>query len=181
MADNDKKGFKPGAIPIYEAPSGLRVYREEDLTDERREHFRKLRDGAEFQQALKEQSELPGWEYAIADKGLPENADAAVVRFPDPGTRAVLVFSAAALHDHLVSLARVALVVTQSTPSLVPGQQIVLVWSDGTLKTGGKVTKLEYLSLSQQGETEKFRRLSGIPRRIEGIGEIRILGTENDF
>ncbi|HTL58238.1 MAG TPA: hypothetical protein VL361_21305 [Candidatus Limnocylindrales bacterium] len=181
MTDKDDKIHKPGSKPIYEAPDGTRMYRQEDLTDAARERLANIRKSPEFQRKLREQAEAPTWEYAISDGELPENADAAIVRFSDSTRKSLLVFRNAVLNDRLVSLARVALIQTRSVQPVLQSQQIVLVWSDGTLKTSGEVTKLENLSLLQQGETERFRARSGSLRQITGLGDVRVVGSAEEF
>ena len=179
MADDEDKILKPGAVPIYEAPDGMRVYRMDDLQDGVREHLERQREDPEFQRKLREEVGQT-WHYAIADHQLPESADAAVVRWPH-SKRALLVFHEKSLNDRLISLARVVYAYTGSIGSRATGQEIVLVWADGTLKKAGVTETLEHLTLSEQGETAKFRKRAGKSEHIMGIGKVRVVGSAVEF
>jgi hypothetical protein len=181
MAVNDNKSIKPGAIPIYVSPEGTKFYREEDIQDDVREQLRKQRDDPEFQRKLRENVDGPNWEYAVAKHELPEGADAAIVRFPDPLARPLLVFQEKSLDDRLVSLARVTLVYVRSTSQPLTAQQLVLVWADGSIKIDGTPDKLENHSFTAQGETAKFRKRAGTARNVQGLGEVRVIGRSEEF
>ena len=180
MADKDNKSIKPGAIPTYVWPDGTKIYREEDIQDDVRQQLQKQREDLE-KKALGQPAAAEGWEYAVAEHELPESADAAIVRSPDPLTRPLLVFQRKSLTDRLVSLARVALVYSGATSKPLTSQQLVLVWADGSLKIDGASDRMENLTLSEQGESAKFRRITGTPRNVHGLGEVRVVGSVEDF
>jgi hypothetical protein len=180
MSDKDNKSVKPGAVPIYIARDGTKIYREDDLKDDVREMFRKQREDLEKKKTLG-QAAAEGWEYAVADHELPEGADAAIVRSPDPVTRPLLVFQKKSLNDRLVSLARVALAYSQSTSKALTSQQLVLIWADGALKIDGTADRMDNLTLSEQGESAKFRRISGTPKNVQGVGAVRVVGSAEEF
>jgi len=166
MADQDSESIiKPGAIPIYVAPDGMKIYREEDIRDDVRQRLKKQRE--DLEKKARDQPAAEGWEYAVVEHELPESADAAIVRSPDPLTRPLLVFHNQSLNDRLVSLARVALSYTEATSKPLTSQQLVLVWADGSIKTDGTADQMENLTLSEQGESAKFRRISGTPRNVQ--------------
>ena len=181
MADKDSKSsIKPGAIPIFVAPDGTKIYREEDIRDGARQQLKKQREELE-KKALDQPAAVEGWDYAVVEHELPENADAAIVRSPDPMTRPLLVFQTKSLTDRLVSLARVALVYSEATSKPLTSQQLVLAWADGSIKIDGTPDRMENLTLSEQGESAKFRGISGSPRNVHGLGEVRIVGGVEDF
>ncbi|MGZ3374944.1 MAG: hypothetical protein ACXU9Z_16755 [Gemmatimonadaceae bacterium] len=179
MADKDNKSIKPGAIPIYVAPDGTKFYREEDIKDDVREQLKKQRE--ELERKTRGQPAAEGWEYAVIERELTESADAAIVRSPDLLIRPLLVFHNQSLNDRLVSLARVALSYTEATSKPLTSQQLVLVWADGSIKIDGTPDRMENLTLSEQGESAKFRRISGTPRNVHGLGEVRVVGSAEDF
>jgi len=180
MADKENKSIKPGAIPIYVAPDGTTVYREEDIQDDVRQRLKKQREELE-RKTRGQPAAVEGWEYAVVEDELPESADAAIVRSADPLTRPLLVFQKKSLNDRLVSLARVALVYIAGTSKPLTSQQLVLVWADGSIKIDGTPDRMENLTLSEQGESAKFRRISGTPRNVHGLGEVRVVGGVEDF
>jgi hypothetical protein len=180
MADNDSKSIiKPGSIPIYVAPDGTKIYREEDIQDDVRQQLKKQRE--DLEKKARDQPTVEGWEYAVAEQELPSGADAAIVRSSDPLTRPLLVFQMKSLDDRLVSLARVALVYVAGTSKPLTSQQLVLVWADGSMKIDGTPDRMQNLTLSEQGESAKFRRISGTPRNVRGLGEVRVVGSVEEF
>jgi hypothetical protein len=179
MAANDNKIIKPGAIPIFVAPDGTKIYCEEDLKDDVRQQLKKQRE--EMEKKTPGQPAAEGWEYAIAEQELPSGADAAIVRSPDPMTRPLLVFQRKSLTDRLVSLARVALVYSTATSKPLTSQQLVLIWADGSMKIDSTPDRMQNLTLCELGESAKFRNISGTPRNVDGLGEVRVVGSVEEF
>jgi len=179
MSDKDTESvFKPGAIPIYVAPDGTKIYREEDIRDDVRQQLKKQRE--DLEKKPRGQPTAEGWEYAVVDHKLPESADAAIVRSPDPLIRPLLVFQEKSLNDRLVSLARVALAYSGASSKPITSQ-LVLVWADGSIKIDGTSDRMENLTLSEQGESAKFRGIRGTLRNVHPLGEVRVVGGVEEF